>query len=67
MENQQQERKTTWRKWLVIYILIGVIYYNSQLFIHSTGDEIVVLIIAVLGGYSFYYIDKKIHPVKWAA
>lgn len=67
MENKEQKEKGTWKKGLIIYILAGAIWYYSQRFVHSTGDEIVVLAVAILGGYSFYYIDKKIQPVKWAA
>ncbi len=67
MESKEQKGKSTWRKWLVIYFLAGAIWYYSQSFVHSTGDEIVVLAVAILGGYSFYYIDKRIHPVKWIA
>ena len=66
MENKEQKGKGAWKKWLVIYILAGTIWYFSQRFVHSIGDGIAVLAVAILGGYSFYYIDKKIHPIKLA-
>ena len=67
MENKEQKVKGTWKKGLVIYILAGAIWYSSQRFVHSTIDEIIVLAVAILGGYSFYIMDKKYTPVKWAA
>jgi hypothetical protein len=67
MENTGEKKKVGWPKWLVIYILAGLIYGAAQKFVHSTVDQFIVIIIAILGAYSFYRIDKKIHPVKWPA
>ena len=51
-------------KWGIVYIFSGVIWYLSQGFVNSTGDEITVLVIAILAGYSFYLLDKKYKSTK---
>ena len=59
-QNQELEKTIQKKKWFTPYFVVGSIWYFSQKFNETTSDTLIILIVAVLAGVSYYHLKSKI-------
>ena len=64
-ENEVKEVKNATlpskNKWFIYYIIIGLIWTPAQKFNKSSIDELIILIVAIGAGFSYYRLKSKMY------